>query len=87
MAKIDFNNPHFELKIKLNSSLQDIKIHSQETTDGDEYFICELNDEQITQVRREKDGNWEQIWGKLDPTTVNAIGAAISAKIKKQQNK
>jgi len=87
MAKIDLNNPHFEIKIQLNNSLQGIKIQSQETTDGDEYFICQLKDEQITQVRREKDGNWEQIWGKLDPTTIDTIGAAISAKIKKQQKK
>lgn len=81
MTKIDLNNRIFNINIQLNGSSKSIKVISKETTDGIEYFICELNDVQITQIRKEKDGNWEQIWGKLDPESINIIGRAISASI------
>lgn len=81
MTKIDLNNRDFEIKIEINNSFTTIKVNTEETTDGVEYFTCRLKNEQITQIRREKDGNWEQIWGKLDPKTIDTIGAAINTRI------
>ena len=81
MTKIDLNSRIFKINIQLNGSSKSIKVTTKETTDGIEYFICELNEVQITQVRKEKDGNWEQIWGKLDPESIKIIGSAISASI------
>lgn len=78
MTKIDFNNSHFVINIELNGSLKSIKVSSEETTDGVTYFKCQLETDQITEIRPDINGGWEQIWGKLDPKTVTAIGAAIN---------
>lgn len=70
----------FEISVNLNGSTQTIQVKAEETTDGAEYFKCSLADQNITQIRQEKDGDWEQIWGNLNPIDVDNIGKAIAAK-------
>lgn len=70
----------FEISVQLSGSVQTIQVKPEETTDGAEYFKCSLNDQHITQIRQEKDGDWEQIWGELNSIDVNNIGKAIAAK-------
>lgn len=81
MKKQKLQQQEFEIRIELSGTPKTIKISPNETTDGVEFFNCNINDINITQIRKEKDGDWEQIWGKLDPHTVNIIGDAITAKI------
>ena len=80
MKKVERNEQDFEIIVNLNEGHKTVRVSPEETTDGAEYFKCSLKGENITQIRKEKDGSWEQIWGKLDPKTVNIIGAAITAK-------
>jgi hypothetical protein len=78
MKDMELHNQDFIVSINSNGSLQNIKVSPEETTDGVEYFKCKLGDENITQIRKDKDGNWEQIWGELDDESVNEIGLAIT---------
>lgn len=80
MKRANSQPADFEINIELNGVLKCLKTSIKETTDGVEYFNCNINDRNITQIRREKDGNWEQIWGNLTPHEVDAIGAAINSK-------
>lgn len=80
MKKMERNEQGFEISISLNGAHKTIRVNPEETTDGIEYFKCSLKGENITQIRKEKDGNWEQIWGKLDSQTVDAIGTAITGR-------
>jgi hypothetical protein len=80
MKKVERNEQDFEIDISLNGGHKTVRVSPKETTDGAEYFKCTLKGENITQIRKEKDGSWEQIWGKLDPQTVNIIGKAITGK-------
>ncbi|WP_316810887.1 hypothetical protein [Pedobacter heparinus] len=81
MKRTNLQQADFEITIQLNGAKKTLKISIKETTDGVEYFNCNINNKNITQVRKEKDGNWEQIWGNLTPQEVNTVGAAITAKI------
>lgn len=80
MGDIELHQESFEININLDGTNQTIHVSPEETTDGVEYFRCSLQGENITQIRRDEDGNWEQIWGKLDTKTVDAIGKAITAR-------
>lgn len=80
MKKEKLNPEEFEIIVHLEGASKRLKISPKETTDGVTYFNCNINDINLTQIRKEKNGTWEQIWGKLDPHSINAIGAAITAK-------
>lgn len=79
MGEIELHQESFEININLDGTNQTIHVSPEETTDGVEFFRCSVEGKNITQIRREKDGNWEQIWGNLDTKTVDAIGNAIIA--------
>lgn len=79
MGETELHQENFEININLGGANQTINVNPEETTDGVEYFKCSLAGKNLTQVRREEDGNWEQIWGDLDMRTVEAIGKAIAA--------
>lgn len=78
MGQSEVHQEDFEINIILNGSTKAIKVKPEETTDGAEYFKCSQANKNITQVRQEKDGTWEQIWGDLDNEMVQSIGKAIS---------
>jgi len=69
----------FKITVNLNGKDETLQVSPEDTTDGIEYFKCNLEGKNITQIRREEDGNWEQIWGELDNKTVEEIGKAITA--------
>ncbi|MGY0040672.1 hypothetical protein [Pedobacter sp. NJ-S-72] len=66
MADLELHNPEFEITIELSGTNKTIQVQPDETTDGVEYFICKSNGEQVTQIRKEENGRWEQLWGKLN---------------------
>ena len=78
MGEIDLHQESFEININLDGTDQTIRVSPEETTDGVEFFRCSLGEHNITQIRKEKDGTWEQIWGTLDAKTVDTIGQAIT---------
>ena len=78
MGKSGVHQEDFEISTILNGSEKTIKVKPEETTDGVEYFKCSHSGKNITQIRLEKDGSWEQIWGDLDNLSVQTIGKAIS---------
>lgn len=80
MADLELHNPEFEITIELNGTHQTIQVQPDETSDGVEYFICKSDDEQITQIRKEENGSWEQLWGKLNQDDIDHIGHAIENK-------
>lgn len=80
MENTELHAQRFEINVDLNGAAQTIQVDPEETTDGVEYFNCSLSGKNITQIRKEKDGSWEQIWGELDHHSVTKIGSAISNK-------
>lgn len=79
MEKLETHAENFEIDISLNGSVKTIQVQPEETTDGAEYFKCNLDGKNITQIRQEKDGTWEQIWGDLNNLDVVNIGKAIAS--------
>lgn len=55
----------------------ELEVQPEETTDGVPFFVCQTNGIEISQVRRDENNQWEQIWGDLDERTVKNIGKAI----------
>lgn len=79
MENLEIQPEGFDINISLNGSMKTIQVKPEETTDGAEYFKCNLDGKNITQIRQEKDGSWEQIWGDLSNIDVVNIGKAIAA--------
>jgi len=78
MGHSEVHQEDFEINIILNGAKKTVKVQPGETTDGAAYFKCSLTNKNITQIRQEKDGSWEQIWGDLENEMVQSIGKAIS---------
>lgn len=78
MGDIELHQESFEININLDGTDQTIRVSPEETTDGVEFFRCSLGEKNITQIRKEKDGSWEQMWGALDVKTIETIGQAIT---------
>jgi len=72
--------PPFDITAKVNGQEQRMTVKTEETTDGAPYFVCLQDDEQITELRKESDGRWVQLWGDLDTLSVLAIGKAIDCR-------
>lgn len=79
MGEKDSYQRSLKITVNLNGKDETLQVSPEDTTDGIEYFKCNLEGKNITQIRREEDGNWEQIWGELDNKTVEEIGKAITA--------
>lgn len=77
MADLELNNPGFDITVNVNGESKNITVQPDETSDGVEYFICKDGDQQITQLRLDEEGNWEQLWGELGQEDVDAIGEVI----------
>jgi hypothetical protein len=80
MADLELHNPEFEITVELNGTNKTIQVQPDETSDGVEYFICKFDGEQITQIRKEGNGRWEQLWGNLNQNDINIIAHAIENK-------
>ena len=66
----------FDVRAEVNGKEQRLQIKLTETTDGVPYYICLLNNREVSQIR-EEDGKWKQLWGSLNTTEIQAIGEAI----------
>ncbi|WP_113662448.1 hypothetical protein [Pedobacter nanyangensis] len=77
------NSSHVDFYIvaNINGSEKHIKVITLETTDGVPYYSCYIGENEITQLRNEIYGKWEQLWGNLPQETVNDIGEKILEKI------
>lgn len=80
MADLELHNPEFEITAALNGADQIIQVQPDETSDGVEYFICKSEGQEITQIRRDEDNKWEQIWGDLSQEDIDSIGHQIENK-------
>jgi hypothetical protein len=80
MADLELHNPGFDIEANLDGGSKTIRVQPDETSDGVEYFICSTGDQQITQIRLDEDGNWEQLWGDLSQKDIDAIGERIKEK-------
>jgi histidinol phosphatase-like PHP family hydrolase len=72
----------FFINVDFNGKDQKLEIIELETTDGAPYYQANLNEENISQLRKE-DKTWEQLWGNIDIKTINAIGAEIEKHLPK----
>lgn len=76
----DLSQEKFDITVSMGSNDDkefNLRVRADETTDGVPYFVCETNGVEISQVRRNENNEWEQIWGDLDVQTVKNIGEAI----------
>jgi hypothetical protein len=80
MGELGSHNPEFEIQVNLDGRDQTVLIKPEETSDGVEYYNCMLEGKQLSEIREDVRGEWEQLWGNLTPAKVNAIGKAIKAK-------
>ncbi|WP_432711888.1 hypothetical protein [Pedobacter sp.] len=80
MTELAVNNPEFEVQINIDGTDQTILVKPEETSDGAAYYRCLLQGKQLTQIREDVKGEWEQLWGSLVQAKVNAIGKAIKEK-------
>lgn len=71
----------FYITATINEQKKDLKVVQLETTDGVPYYACFIGEEEITQLRKETYGKWEQLWGSLDYKTIQIIGLQIMEKI------
>jgi len=80
MADLEVNNPEFDITADLNGNSKTLKVKPDETSDGVPFYSCYSDDTQITQIRLDEDGNWEQMWGELEQEDVDAIGKLVKEK-------
>lgn len=78
MADLELTNPGFDITVNLDGTSKTITIQPDETSDGVEYYNCKEGDQQLTQIRLEEEGKWEQLWGEASQEEVDAIGEAIT---------
>lgn len=71
----------FYIIADIDGTEKHIKVAQLETTDGVPYYACYTGNTELTQIRNETYGKWEQLWGNLDDKTVQNIGSKIDEKI------
>ncbi len=76
----DSNGREFSVEAKVGGKMQKVSVVASETTDGASYYICRIEDDEITQVRKDEQV-WKQIWGELDEADVKSIGEAIEGAV------
>jgi hypothetical protein len=77
MADLGKSNPEFDIEVSVNGAQKTLHIKPKETSDSVEYFICFDGESELTQIRLETEGKWEQLWGELSEEDVASIGEAI----------
>jgi len=79
---MDSTHQDFYIIAQIDGQEKHLHVKELETSDGAPYYACHVGDTEITQIRNETYGKWEQLWGDLDEQTVQKIGAQIEEKIK-----
>jgi len=80
MADLELHNPEFDIVAYLSGEQKTINVKPDETSDGVAYFVCSTGDHELTQIRKEESGEWEQMWGELSQPEIDSIGKAIEQK-------
>ena len=69
----------FEIKVNEGSSVEQLVIRPEQTTDGVPIYYCySASGTSLSEVRQEASGEWVQLWGSLPDESVERIGAAIA---------
>ncbi|MCH5717434.1 hypothetical protein [Niabella hibiscisoli] len=76
----DNNGREFLVEAKVGGKMQQVQMSISETTDGASFYICRVEDDEITQIRKDEQV-WKQIWGELDEADVKSIGEAIEGAV------
>lgn len=71
----------FNITAEIDGQKKHIKVTQLETTDGVPYYACHAGEVEVTQLRNEIYGKWEQLWGNLDDQTIQYLGKQIEDKI------
>lgn len=82
MADLGTSNPDFKIEVSFKGQQRSLHVKPDETSDGIEYFIVFDDENELTQIRLESEGKWEQLWGELSEEDVNTIGEAITKNTK-----
>ncbi|WAC40168.1 hypothetical protein [Pedobacter sp. SL55] len=72
---------NFYIIVEIDGRESQLKVVQLETTDGVPYYSCKHKEIEITQLRNETYGKWEQLWGNLDDKTIQDLGSKIEEKI------
>jgi len=75
-------NDHFNIPFSQGGNSFTVQVHTEPSTDDVDTYICHLNGERITQVRKDM-GQWKQLWGKLIEPEIQQIGQAIDTELAK----
>lgn len=76
----DSNGREFSIEAKVNGKMQQVHVVASETTDGASFYNCRIENDEITQVRKDEQV-WKQIWGELNDADVKSIGEAIEGAV------
>ncbi|MBG6234613.1 hypothetical protein IWX76_001168 [Pedobacter sp. CAN_A7] len=77
MTEFESQNPEFTIEVDFDGHSQSFQVKPEETSDGVSYYSCLQEGKTVTQLRTNEKGQWEQIWGKLSPQQVEALGAVL----------
>jgi hypothetical protein len=75
-------NDHFSVSFIRGNNNHTVQVHTEPSTDDADTYICHLNGERITQVRKDM-GQWKQLWGNLTEPEIQQIGQAIDTELAK----
>jgi hypothetical protein len=67
----------FTVMATVNKIDEEVTVTPIETTDGVVYYSCCIDGQELSQIRKEIYGKWEQLWGDLDERAVATLGEAI----------
>lgn len=71
MQTDDFTVPFLQ-----GDSKQKVDVHIAPSTDDVDTYVCHLNGEKLTQIRKDS-GQWKQLWGKLNDREIKQLGEQI----------
>jgi hypothetical protein len=77
MTEFESQKPEFAIEVDFDGRSQSFQVKPEETSDGVAYYSCLQEGKTVTQLRTNEKGEWEQIWGKLSPQQIDALGAVI----------
>lgn len=73
---------NFSVSFQRNGEMQNISVEIDPSTDDADTYVCYLDGNRITQIR--KDSNvWKQLWGELDDSEVKELGDHIDEALTK----
>lgn len=75
------SHKEFYIIAEIDQQKKHIKVIGLETSDGVPYYSCLLGEDEISQVRKETYGGWEQLWGDLSHEAVAQIGEEIEKQV------